>query len=209
VAQIWDQFSGWTVSTPTTDTGTLVGSTLTPANFSNSLYWVDDPDNDPINDGIPDNNLQDADFLNSLTNQGDTTTDAPGEGVAFADGAAPARIIELGQFNNSTINLPGGGTYTINVFTFRLDDGTIVFRFRDTDIDAFEAAGFDLFDITSITLSNDYFTKTQFNYTRFNQDVVCFVAGTLIDTAQGPKAVEDLVPGDMVRTMDHGLRPIR
>jgi hypothetical protein len=37
---------------------------------------------------------------------------------------------------------------------------------------------------------------------------VCFVAGTLIETADGLRAVETLVPGDLVMTADHGLRPL-
>lgn len=39
--------------------------------------------------------------------------------------------------------------------------------------------------------------------------VPCFVAGTLIDTASGPRAIETLRPGDLVRTLDHGLQPLR
>lgn len=39
--------------------------------------------------------------------------------------------------------------------------------------------------------------------------LVCFTAGTLIDTAQGPRAVETLQPGDLVWTLDAGLQPIR
>lgn len=40
-------------------------------------------------------------------------------------------------------------------------------------------------------------------------DVVCFAAGTLIETARGPVAVEDLAVDDLVRTMDRGLQPVR
>ncbi len=37
----------------------------------------------------------------------------------------------------------------------------------------------------------------------------CFVAGTLIETATGPLPVETLRVGDLVRTADHDLQPIR
>jgi Hint domain/Bacterial Ig domain len=37
----------------------------------------------------------------------------------------------------------------------------------------------------------------------------CFVAGTLIDTASGRVPVEDLEPGDLVHTRDHGHQPLR
>lgn len=39
--------------------------------------------------------------------------------------------------------------------------------------------------------------------------VICFVAGTLIDTEVGPVAVEDLAPGMMVLTRDAGPQPLR
>lgn len=39
--------------------------------------------------------------------------------------------------------------------------------------------------------------------------VPCFVAGTLIDTPQGPRAVERIAVGEMVQTLDHGPQPVR
>ena len=38
---------------------------------------------------------------------------------------------------------------------------------------------------------------------------LCFVAGTLIQTAEGEKSVENLQVGDLVVTKDNGLQPIR
>ena len=37
----------------------------------------------------------------------------------------------------------------------------------------------------------------------------CYAPGTLIDTPEGPRAVETLQPGDLVNTLDHGAQPIR
>ena len=39
--------------------------------------------------------------------------------------------------------------------------------------------------------------------------VPCFVRGSMIETNRGDVAVEDLVAGDMVRTMDNGLQALR
>lgn len=39
--------------------------------------------------------------------------------------------------------------------------------------------------------------------------IVCFAAGTLIETATGPQAIETLRRGDMVNTLDDGPQPIR
>ncbi|MGO4853182.1 Hint domain-containing protein [Phaeovulum sp. W22_SRMD_FR3] len=38
--------------------------------------------------------------------------------------------------------------------------------------------------------------------------LLCFAAGTLIETARGPRAVEELRVGDLVQTLDHGLQPL-
>jgi hypothetical protein len=39
-------------------------------------------------------------------------------------------------------------------------------------------------------------------------DFICFTKGTLIDTETGPRAIEDLMPGDKVRTKDNGYQAI-
>ena len=39
--------------------------------------------------------------------------------------------------------------------------------------------------------------------------LVCFASGTLIKTPNGQTLIEQLAPGDMVLTMDHGPQPIR
>jgi Hint domain len=39
--------------------------------------------------------------------------------------------------------------------------------------------------------------------------LICFTVGTLIDTPDGPRPVEDLRPGDLVLTADDGPQPIR
>ncbi|MEY4984382.1 MAG: hypothetical protein RIR62_2648, partial [Pseudomonadota bacterium] len=42
-----------------------------------------------------------------------------------------------------------------------------------------------------------------------NTGIVCFTRGTLIATAEGERAIEELAPGDLVLTLDHGYQPIR
>lgn len=42
-----------------------------------------------------------------------------------------------------------------------------------------------------------------------DSSIVCFARGTLIDTSRGPVLVQDLRAGDLVRTLDRGLRPLR
>ena len=53
--------------------------------------------------------------------------------------------------------------------------------------------------------SEDNVGTTGISYTEF----VCFAAGTMIRTPQGPRKVESLVPGDLVSTLDCGSQPLR
>jgi hypothetical protein len=62
------------------------------------------------------------------------------------------------------------------------------------------------------TTSNDGFVQfadgSVLSFRNFEEIVPCFTPGTLIDTDQGPRAVETLVPGDRVLTRDHGFREL-
>lgn len=51
--------------------------------------------------------------------------------------------------------------------------------------------------------------NTDVGYVTLNTTAPCFVAGTRIDTPLGPVAVEDLRPGDLVLTVDHGAQRVR
>ena len=39
--------------------------------------------------------------------------------------------------------------------------------------------------------------------------IPCFTPGTMIDTPDGPRAVQELAAGDLVTTLDHGAQPLR
>ena len=48
------------------------------------------------------------------------------------------------------------------------------------------------------------------NYSELSSPgITCYAPGTLIDTPDGPRAIETLRPGDLVLTVDHGPQPIR
>lgn len=58
----------------------------------------------------------------------------------------------------------------------------------------------------------DYPRQEQLPFESFPPDpptAPCFAAGTLIETAAGARPVETLRPGELVRTLDNGLQPIR
>ncbi|MCR8723358.1 Hint domain-containing protein [Frigidibacter sp. ROC022] len=54
-------------------------------------------------------------------------------------------------------------------------------------------------------VKNDSYTA----HSEMGGTVVCFAAGTLIETPEGPRPIEDMVPGDLVLTKDRGPQPLR
>jgi len=96
-----------------------------------------------------------------------------------------------------TINVPGVGNVTYTGITFYLDDGGRVFTPTDGQV-----------------LQNGTLVSTTFVNTQGPLAVPdglgppCFLAGTLIATPSGPRAVETLAAGDEVTTRDNGARPL-
>lgn len=96
------------------------------------------------------------------------------------------------------INVPGVGNIRYFGVTFYLAGGNpAVFTPND---------GQALQDGTFVN-SSYVFSSTQMPVGTFGP--TCFTPGTLIDVASGTCAVEDIVQGDMVQTLDDGLQPVR
>lgn len=95
-----------------------------------------------------------------------------------------------------TITLPTGQTVKLNA------DGTIDIT---TDSD-FETTSFT-YEVDSVDGSGTVL-ETDVGFVTV-ETIPCFVAGTMIETANGPRAVEGLQPGDMVMTRDDGPQPLR
>ncbi len=90
-----------------------------------------------------------------------------------------------------TITLPSGEMLTLNA------DGTVTV---DTDGD------YETNNFTYQVSDEDGNTDTAFVKMT---TVPCLVAGTLVNTPDGPVPVEDLKPGDLVMTRDDGPQPVR
>ncbi|PPB82476.1 Hint domain-containing protein [Albidovulum inexpectatum] len=95
-----------------------------------------------------------------------------------------------------TINVPGIGNITYTGTTFYLADGRRFFTPTDGQV------------LRNGTFVSSTYVTTQGPLLVSQLGPPCFTAGTLIDTPAGPVPVEDLRPGDMVMTLDHGARPL-
>lgn len=95
------------------------------------------------------------------------------------------------------INVPGTGPVTYTGITFYLADGTRVFTPTDGKV------------LEEGTLVSTTFVNTQGPLNVPGQlGPPCFTPGTMIETPDGPRAVEDLKPGDLVNTVDNGPQPL-
>lgn len=95
-----------------------------------------------------------------------------------------------------TITLATGQTVKLNA------DGTFDIT---TDSD-FEVSSFT-YEVQAVDGSGNVL-ETDVGFVTV-ETIPCFVAGSMIDTADGPRAVEGLVAGDMVITRDDGAQPLR
>jgi len=153
-------------------------------------------------DGIYDSNLLIAgDSVQTALIAGDDVIEVPGAEGTFDllanDVSNTGGTLTITQINNQpvlagdTIILPTGEAVTLN------GDGTV-----------------------TVEADGDYETNT-FTYQVEDDDgntdtafvemttLPCLVAGTLVETPNGPVAVEDLKPGDLVMTRDDGPQPVR
>lgn len=95
-----------------------------------------------------------------------------------------------------SVTLQSGQIVTLNA------DGTVSIT-TDVDHEAISFTyGVESVDGTGAVLQSDTGFVTV-------DTIPCFVAGTMIQTADGLRAVETLTPGDMVMTRDDGLQPVR
>lgn len=95
-----------------------------------------------------------------------------------------------------TVVLPSGQQVTLNA------DGTLTIT-TDSDI---ETSSFT-YEVQAVDGSG---TVLESDVGFVTVDTIpCFVAGTLIETANGQQAVETLAEGDLVMTRDDGLQPLR
>lgn len=165
-----------------------------------------------------------------------TYSEAAGNLLGVVDGLTSAALDD-GEFDQGDSVLIGGMPYTITLIQepsssgrFTLGDGTDV---------SFDPRSEDNLDVVFLTVSNGtdvrYFIIPNDRYGDMNvlsirtgeitdvagndaaiistvdnsTKVVCFAAGTHIETPQGPVRVEDLRAGDQVLTLSHGCQAIR
>ncbi len=107
----------------------------------------------------------------------------------------------------------GNGTVTTqNGVMIQMANGDMFFRPSQQALSEWDdVTSLRSVDIVSATPqpANTWVATVSFSRDIFDMPVVCFAAGTLILTDRGERAVEDLIPGDLIWTRDHGFQPLR
>lgn len=95
------------------------------------------------------------------------------------------------------VQWPDGSTQWITGVTFYRDGGPAVFTPTDGTV------------LQNATFLSSTWVSSSTQVALSSLGPTCFVAGTLIDTPEGPRAIETLRPGDTVTTADHGPQTLR
>ncbi|WBU62182.1 Hint domain-containing protein [Paracoccus albus] len=152
----------------------------------------------------------------------DTFVAGDGDTIADFNTAANSDIDDNDQTNNDYVDLSGyyndanlavynaraealgQDTYSNPLAWLRGDqnDDGILNDVTKTGIDNGQGTG----ETIKLTMQITGATGDELTYD--NTNVMCFCRGTLIETADGPVPIEDLVTGDLVLTKDNGLKPI-
>ncbi|VAW05388.1 hypothetical protein MNBD_ALPHA07-1774 [hydrothermal vent metagenome] len=194
--------------------GTIGNTGLT---IGNGGGLITDVNNVTLNSGI----LSSLTFNSGLTSENitiTTTFDLSGLGtISTGDGTDTISLqgnvqgfdLNLGRDSDTFIvDTPSSGTIDGGE---GLNDGSVSGDIDVIDLSAF-TAGVDytiVFD--PLDMENGTINFTGGDVITFSniETIVCFTRDTHIDTLLGPVRVQDLAVGDMVRTVDHGLQPIR
>ncbi|MDH5451807.1 MAG: Hint domain-containing protein [Paracoccaceae bacterium] len=158
-----------------------------PTTYTDQFYLID-----PANPPAVGSTLtqQFLDIVDRTSNGTITRNGANGDSIDGSD------IVEIWPGDTITVVM-NGSTVTITGVTFRLADGRYLFTPSDgTNLDP-------------ATFVSSTFVSTQGTMPVGNLGPPCFTAGTRIRVPGGTALVEELVPGSLVETMDHGAQELR
>lgn len=150
------------------------------------------------------------------------------DGASFFNGDPTNEAIspqeQIGGAWEQTIDVDGTARQAIWDYTFEVSLGSQTWRVGVIDVDlnqsdVIEAGAENGYFLvfpdglppanTNLTVGRIVENDNATSHAGLGGEVVCFVAGTLIETAQGPRPIETLEVGDPVLTRDAGFQPLR
>lgn len=132
-----------------------------------------------------------------LTVQNFNFTDVNDDGlIEPGDTFNGAAITAVWEGDTITMNVPGVGNITITGVTFYVSGQPAVFTPTDGTI------------LQDGTFVSSTFVTSSTNVPVSRLLPACFTPGTLIETIDGLRAIEDIHEGDLLRTADDGYQPV-
>ena len=181
--------------------------TTSPGGGGDIIGFVDNAtytDSEPSNSSTEINELSEADD----THAGSLTIDGVVYDIYVAVPDSSSSDPVTVTHDGGTTNLFGDGGDSEVVFITAIPTGGGATRY----FAAFDDRAGDFTNISAIQTRNLDFTPAgddvEIQLDQNNNITACFTAGTLIDTACGPRPVEGLRPDDMILTLDHGFVPL-
>jgi len=151
---------------------------------------------------------------NTLDNDFTVATDGrEGDGIDAGDGEL---FVTYADYATVTFTATNGTTFSARMSIVQLSNGD-VYMIEDPTAESAgigfttNAAGrtVESFNLTGLSTSRTGISIEEEQFWASSSFPVCFVAGTRIMTDTGEVAVETLRQGDLVKTIDHGLQPVR
>jgi len=162
--------------------------------------------NDPLYNSIDALSLEDSDGGGIVQSNDNDGGDLSAEDITYSGiSSSLDNVVEY----NVTLTYTDGTTATTRMVILQDVSGRVFltpFRGGNSENDVLD--DHPIVSISIGSLSGDDYGGV---YSDLEQDafITCFVQGSMIETDQGVVDVADLAVGDLVRTMDHGMQPIR
>ena len=198
------EFSGIEVFDLTAGDDSFDGSAMTEgaslAMKSGDDAFLGGAGNDSVFGGLGDDILSGGIGADTISGDmgNDTIVISEGDSVDGAAGDDIFILEDLGEAGTGDITVRGGVSEETTGDVLKLGFGADWSTLTITDDDVLTGkSGTVLLDDGSLLTFSEIET------------IICFTPGTRITTPMGLRPVEDLRPGDLVLTLDHGLQPVR
>lgn len=176
---------------------------------TNEANWTNENDSVPIGSyGTSDMELADI-TVDDVDDNGVVRSDDNGttpEPVTYTtSGGTVNTFLDSGSRYNAEVTLSNGTTITVILDVFQTVDGGL-FVSHDLDLDGLDITNVEL---TSFHSDSYWGVGHLVDYGIDGATIACFASKTMIETNRGPLKIDELLAGDLVRTADHGMQPIR
>lgn len=168
-------------------------------------------ENDALVIGTYDNSVMEliAITVDDANNSGTIRDDDNGgtaEDVSYTlSGTTFNTYLDAEALYHATVTFGDGHTENILVEVYQLGTGEVFISLDSY----FDGKSIQQIELTSFHSDNYSGVGHLIDFGLDDAAIVCFANGTLIETAKGDVKIDDLAIGDMIKTQDHGMQPIR